>query len=223
MEKQFYFLLLYIMAFLVILALSELIYKRIKVNSEYTRKISHLTATLTSLTFIYAFQSHWFVLYLAIFSFLLLFIGKLKNAFKSIEHVGRQTLGSFLLPLGIYFSFAVSEFFLNRLLFVLPILILAICDTSAGIVGLHYQTEENNILVWGRTLNKTFAGTFAFLVTSLIICFVTFITYGFDLPKIIVLTFFISVVTTITEMLSPYGSDNLTIPVVASLLLAYII
>ncbi|MBA4408615.1 MAG: phosphatidate cytidylyltransferase [Bacteroidota bacterium] len=220
---QFYFLLLYIFAFLTILALSELIYKKKKISAEYTRKISHIAATLTSLSFVYAFQSHWFVLFLAIFSFLLLFIGKLNNAFKSIENVSRHTLGSYLLPVGIYISFAISDFLNDRLLFVLPVLILAISDTAAGITGTLYQKKERSFSVLGRTFDKTFAGTLTFLFSSLMISFTTFMAFGFNFPKVILLTIYISIATTITEFLSPNGSDNVTIPIVASFILAYTI
>jgi len=221
MKTQFYFLFLYIFAFLVILALSEFIYKRVKISAEYTRKISHIISTLTSLTFVYTFQSHWFVLALAAFSFLLLYIGKQKNAFQSIENVSRQTQGSYLLPIGIYISFALSDFMNNRLLFVLPILLLGISDASAGMMGILYQTKKSNISILGRTPGKSYAGTFTFLTSSFIISFATIMAFGYNIPKVIVLTIYISLATTITELISPYGSDNLTIPIVASIILAY--
>jgi dolichol kinase len=221
MKTQFYFLLLYVVAFLVILVLSEFVYKKVKISAEYTRKISHITATLTSLSFVYAFQSHWFVLALAIFSFLLLFIGKLKHSFNSIENVPRLTLGSYLLPVGIYLSFAISEFFHKTILFILPILILAVSDALAGILGIRFKAKESHISLLGRTFEKTFAGTLTFLFSSLLISVLTFAAFGYDLPKIVVLTIYISLATTITELISPYGSDNLTIPVVASFVLAY--
>lgn len=223
MNTQIYLLLLYIFAFLVILGLSELLHKKMKISAEYTRKISHFTSALTSLSFVYAFQSHWFVLVLAIFSFFLLYIGKLKNAFKSIENVSRPTLGSYLLPVGIYISFAISDFSNNRILFILPILILAISDTAAGIIGILYQEKGRNISVFGRTPGKTFAGTFTFLISTLIISYATFMAFGYDFPKILILTICISVATTITEFVSPYGSDNLTIPIVGSFILAIVL
>jgi len=223
MNKQFYFLLLYIGAFLIILACSEMVYKKLKVDPEYTRKISHIIVTLTSLSFVYTFQSHWYVFGLAVFSFLLLFIGKLLNAFKSIENVQRQSLGSILLPAGIYLSFVIAEFQKNNLIFILPILILAISDALAGIIGMRYQKEGNGIAIMGIKLDKSVAGTFTFLASALIICFSTFMAYGFDFRKVIVLTIFVSVTTTITELVSPYGSDNLTISVIASTLLLFML
>ncbi len=221
MDRQYYFLLMYIVAFLLILASSELIYKWIKISSEYTRKLSHVTASLTSLTFVYAFQSHFFVLGIAIFSFLLFFVGKRKNAFKSIENVSRVTLGTYLLPVGIYLSFAFYDFFDNKLLFILPVLILAISDTSAGFIGIRYRAKTSCISIMGITLDKTFAGSFTFLFSSLIISFITLIVFGYDYPQIIFLTIIISFFTTLTELISPYGSDNLTIPVVTCLILIY--
>lgn len=221
MKIQFYFLILYPLAFLFILALSELAYKRMRMSAEYTRKISHIIATLTSLSFIYVFQSHWFVLGLAIFSFLLLFIGKLKHSFKSIEDVSRRTLGSYLLPVGIYLSFAIADFFNNSILFILPILILAISDSLAGIIGIHFPRKANQVKFFGVKVEKTFAGTVTFLVSSAIISALTLAAYGYDFPKMVFLTIYISLSTAIIEFVSPFGSDNLTIPVIASFILAY--
>lgn len=223
MEAQLIFFFMYIGAFLVILAFSEISYKKWSIKADYTRKISHFVTTLSSLSFIYTFQSHWFVFALAVFSFLLLFIGKLKNSFKSIENVSRLTLGSYLLPIGIYFSFVVSTILNNKLLFVLPILILAISDTSAGLIGIIWNREKRKISVFGTTLEKTIEGTFVFLITSFIISAITFLIHGYCFPKIIALTLIIPLATTITELVSPYGSDNLSIPVVASTILVYIL
>lgn len=219
MKFQYYFLIIYPIAFLLILTISELAYKRLRISAEYTRKISHITATLTSLSFVYVFQTHWFVLGLAVFSFLLLFIGKLKQSFRSIEDVSRRTLGSYLLPVGIYISFAISDHFNNRLLFILPILILAISDSLAGIIGLHFTGVKNHLNVLGLKVEKTLSGTMAFLVSSIFISALTFYVFGFDFPKIIGLTIYISLATTIIEFLSPFGTDNLTIPVFASAIL----
>ncbi len=221
MEIQFYFLIFYPLAFLFILALSELAYKKMRMSAEYTRKISHIIATLTSLSFIYVFQSHWFVFGLAVFSFLLLFVGKLTHSFKSIEDVSRRTLGSYLLPVGIYISFAISDHFNNTLLFVLPILILAISDSLAGIIGIRYPGKEKQIIFQRLKIEKTVAGTITFLVSSAVISATTFAVIGYDFPKIVGLTIYISLATTIIEFVSPYGTDNLTIPVFASSILAF--
>lgn len=221
MKIQYYFLIIYPIAFLFILSISELAHKRMRISAEYTRKISHIIATLTSLSFIYVFQSHWFVLELAVFSFLLLFIGKLKHSFKSIEDVSRRTLGSYLLPIGIYISFAISDHLNNTLLFVLPILILAISDSLAGIIGIRFTRKGNQVIFWRLKVEKTFAGTITFLISSAIISALTFTAFGYDFPKTVVLTIYISLATTIIEFVSPYGSDNLTIPVIASLILVY--
>jgi len=222
MAKQIYFLFFYIVAFLVILTVSELLYKRVKISSEITRKISHLVSTLTSISFLYVFDSHWFVFSLAVLSFLLLFIGKLKHSFGSIENVSRQTMGSYLLPVGIYLSFLISESFGKPIVFMLPMLILAISDTSAGIIGLVYQLNGRNISVWRWVPAKSYAGSFTFLFTALVISYVTFVFYGYDFPEIVLLTLYISFTATIIELISPFGSDNLSIPLVISLILAYL-
>jgi phytol kinase len=219
MDRQFYFLLMYLVTFLVILGLSEWGYKRLKLNAQYTRKISHILSSLVSLTFILTFQSHWWVLLLALLCFLLLFVGKLKKAFQSIDHVSHDSMGSYLLPAGIYLSFLFYDVTGDRLLFILPCLILAISDPLAGITGILLKEEGGFIAFRGRTLKKTYYGTIAFLVSALIICFFTFYFFRFSFGQIVAFSLITAIFSSFIEMISPRGTDNVTIPLGTCLVL----
>lgn len=223
MDRHFYFLFLYLITFLILLGLSEWAFKKLKVKPEYTRKLSHFISTLISLTFVYTFQSHWQVLILAVLCFLLLFIGKQKKAFQSIDNELYDSMGSYLLPVGIYLSFLIYEFSENRLLYFLPLLILAVSDPLAGITGIVLKGKTKAITILGKTLEKTYYGTVIFLVSALIISFILFFYYGYDFRQILIYSLIISFSSAFIEMISPRGTDNITIPVGTCLVLLCII
>jgi phytol kinase len=223
MDRQFYFLLLYLISFLIILGLSEWGYKRLKVKAAYTRKISHISSSLVSLTFVCTFQSHWWVLILAVLCFLLLFAGKQKKAFQSIDNESHDSMGSYLLPAGIYLSFLFYDVTGNSLLFILPCLILALSDPFAGITGILLEGKAGYITIRGRTLKKTYYGTLVFLVTTMILSLFTFYFFRYPAGQIVVFSLITAFFSAFIEMISPRGTDNVTIPLGTCLVLICLI
>jgi hypothetical protein len=93
-------------AIALLLIFNELIYRRLGLKGEITRKFAHFTATLSTITFPYLFNDHWYVLILASIFFLVLFISRNNTYLKSIDDIQRVSVGSYLLPVAIcsYFS-----------------------------------------------------------------------------------------------------------------------
>lgn len=203
----------YLVGMGLLLAFNELNYRRLGVNSEITRKFAHFTATLATVPFPYIFSSHWYVLILALIFFAVLFITQYGKLLKSIHGVERKSIGSYLLPLSIYVIFLISSTHHNKFLYILPMMILAICDPMAAILGMNIKTRNGQIVLFGHKFKKTWLGSGAFLVTSFIICLIAlyFHRAAFDL-KTFWLASLIAVTSTLGELLSGRGSDNLTIP-----------
>lgn len=214
------FLFLFGITFLLIF--NELVYRRLGLKGEITRKFAHFTGTLSTITFPYLFESHWYVLILGVIFFIVLFISRNHTYLKSIHDIDRKSLGSYLLPVAIYLTFLVSELLDNQFLFILPILVLAICDPIAGILGINLQQYNHKIKLFNWKLNKTWLGSLSFFVSCLIISIIAFYfnQEGFTF-KALWLSLIIATVSTLTEMLSWRGTDNLVIPmsVLAVLLL----
>lgn len=214
------FLFLFGITFLLIF--NELVYRRLGLKGEITRKFAHFTGTLSTITFPYLFESHWYVLILGVIFFIVLFISRNHTYLKSIHDIDRKSLGSYLLPVAIYLTFLVSELLDNQFLFILPILVLAICDPIAGILGINLQQYNHKIKLFNWKLNKTWLGSLSFFVSCLIISVIAFYfnQEGFTF-KALWLSLIIATVSTLTEMLSWRGTDNLVIPmsVLAVLLL----
>ncbi len=220
MGNQIALTFIFLIAIISLLVFTELVYRRLGLKGEITRKIAHFTATLSTVTFPYLFNDHWYVLALASFFFILLFISRHGTQLKSIHDITRKSIGSFLLPASIYLTFLISYKYGNRFYFILPILVLAISDPAAGIMGINMKIYNHRIRIFNYKLNKTILGSSAFFISSFIISIIAlyFNRMAFDL-KTFWLAFGIAAVSTLVEMFSWRGSDNLFIPMSVILML----
>jgi phytol kinase len=213
MNNQITVAILYLFAIGLLLIFNELIYRRLGLKGEITRKFAHFTATLSTVTFPYLFTDHRYVLVLALIFFIILFISRNGTQLKSIHDIERKSVGSYLLPLSIYLTFLISNLLDNKLLYILPIIILAVSDPMAGILGINLKKNNHKIEIFGIKTKKTFLGSGSFLLSSFIISIIAlyFNRMIFDF-KTFSLALAIAVVATSAELISWRGSDNLFIP-----------
>jgi phytol kinase len=213
MENQIALTFIYLIALVFLLVFTELIYKRLSLKGEVTRKIAHFTGTLSTITFPYIYSSHWYVFILAVFFFVLLFVSKRGTSLRSIHDITRKSFGSYLLPVSIYLTFLVSYKAGNKFYFILPILILAISDPAAGLLGLNIKQYNHKIKIFGNQLQKTTLGSASFLISSF---FISIIAIYFHRMSLDLTTFWlaltIAVTGTIVELFSWRGTDNLFVP-----------
>jgi phytol kinase len=224
MDIQIGLTVIFLFAFILLLTFVEMIYRRLGLDGEITRKFAHFAATLSTITFPYLFNDHWYVLSLAVIFFLLLFVSRNHSYLKSIHDIKRISVGSYLLPVAIYLTFLVSHQMNNDFLFILPMLVLAICDPVAGIMGMNLQQYNHKIRIFTWKLQKTWLGTISFFVSCFLISIVAlyFNQMRIDL-EILWVAVVISVVSSIVELISWKGTDNLLIPISVLLVLVFML
>ena len=209
--------------FCVIFTIAEFFYHKRNIKVELTRKFVHASTGLITLSFPFLFTSHWSVLFLAGSFFLILMISMRFNMLPSINAVSRKTWGCVLFPLIIYACFVLYQISGSVMLFYLPILILAICDPVAAMIGIRWPIGEYK--TFGKA--KTLSGSFGFFLSSMLIS-IPMLTFSSTLasPLIMLVSISVSSVSAFVEAISHKGYDNATIPasVIAVLLFAnYII
>ncbi len=220
MNQELFFTILYIVAFTIILATGEVLHHILKVRSEYTRKFAHSTATLLSLTFPLVFKSYEYVLVMGVVFFVILFIARAKDLLKSIEDVSRKTYGSVLLPIAISGTFVAASLLNDNKLFIIPILILGVSDSLAGITGVFFGKKLRQVIIYGWNLQKTYLGSLVFFLTALVIClYVLHWFTGFLSPKTLTIALSVALGAAIVELLSSKGLDNITVPLTAIMIL----
>ncbi len=204
------------LCFLTLFAIGEIMYHVLKVKPELTRKWSHLGTGLLTMLFPIMLSNHWWVLALCS-SFMLLLLLSIKfNFLKSINAVDRETVGSILYPISVYICFLVYTCKGQMAYFYLPILILAISDPIAALIGKTWPIGKFNI---GK-IHKTLIGSASFFISAVVLTLFTFTPTLATTPfKAVTISIIIALIATIVEAFSTKGYDNLTIPlaVLASL------
>lgn len=132
---------------------------------------------------------------------------------ESQDGLGTVYFAFSLIPL-VILSYVVTN---NPLIGLVGFFIMTYGDGFASIVGKSFKSKEYK--VFGST--KTLAGSAVMFVISLIITLAVFAysnTEGFILKSII-----LSIIATILEAISVKGTDNLTVPIITSLITYFII
>jgi phytol kinase len=203
MNFQLLYCFLFLLGYTLIVILCEFLHKK-GIPVEYTRKLAHCFSCLLSLLIPVFFCSHWYISGLVIIAFSMLYTGYRKQLFASINSVSRKTCGAYLLPVSIGITYYISLFLHNSLFFILPVVVLAISDPLACCFGKKYGSK---ILKSG----KTAMGTLIFFLSSFIICSLV-LWYQSTGIKTITVALGVSIIASGIELLSPNGSDNITVP-----------
>lgn len=206
------------LAFGALFASAEYFYHKRKVEAEYTRKYVHIVTGLLTLLFPALVQNHWLVLGLCTSFLVILLLSLRLELLPSINAVGRQTMGSILYPIIVYSCYLVFQKYDQFMFFYIPILILAICDPVAALIGRKWPKGQYK--TFGHT--KTMSGSLAFFAVAVAICMALMVGVE-EIPFQVALFVAVSVgvFTTIAEAYTHKGFDNLSIPLVAVLVLIF--
>lgn len=197
-----------------IVLVSERLWRQKKISGETARKLVHLTLGVVVAFWPFFLNTTWIVLLCAANLATQLFARRF-SIIRGGYDVKRKTVGEMLYPIGI----AVCALFKpNKWIFLAAILHLGIADALAALVGTKYG-KDNRYKVWGET--KSFAGSFAFLLTSmLIIVFVVQLSPSGLGYMILPALLWIPVITTLLEGVGVNGTDNITVPLFVVLALS---
>jgi phytol kinase len=194
-------------AILALFVAAELIHRFLDVPTERTRKLTHVGAGFAVLTVPWLFQSHWTVLALSLSFFGLLLGGKVTGLLGSIHRIERRSGGAYYYPFAVYLLYVVSAG--DPWMFVVPMLVMALSDTAAALVGQRYGTQRYRVVDNHRTLE----GSTSFFGLTFILLLVAFgLTGRGGWPDLLLITLVVAVLATAVEAVSVRGADNLFIP-----------
>lgn len=224
MNEQIWTTLWLAAAFLALFGLAELLYHRAGVQVELTRKLVHAGTGLLALLFPVLLHQHWLVLILcAIFGVLLVCTIRFR-LLPSIHAIERESVGSLAYPVSVYLCYLAFDYQRPQYLyFYMPVLILALSDPLAALVGKRWPWGQFRI---GQEY-KTLSGSLAFFLSAFVIsmAWLSQSVGKLGLAQSTAYALFIAGISTLAEALSRKGYDNLSIPlsvVGAMLALAYL-
>jgi phytol kinase len=201
---------------LAVLAAAEL-WRRRGAAPETTRKLVHVAGGLICLAFPWAVSSAWTVLGMAAALSLFIAAGAKLGLLRSLHGVGRRTRGSEYYPLAIFLLYLAAG--QARWLYVCSVLVLAVADAFAALVGSRY----------GRLRYEAGEGTKS-VEGSLVFCAIAFAAMHLpmllmtDLPRgaCAMAALLVAVLVTGFEAISRRGTDNLFVPLGVCVILSKI-
>lgn len=210
-------------AFLILFALAEFLFRVVEIQGEVTRKIVHIGTGILTMLFPILVDNHWLILFLCSSFAVILTLSLRFHFLKGINSIDRKSHGSISYPIAVYLSYLFYEFHSdhNLLFFYLPVLTMAIADPVAAFIG--KKTKFIPVLIFGE--NKTIGGFLGFFFTSILVTIT--LTHFFPSSGLnqIILIVICAVFSALTELFTPRGLDNITIPlsIIGSILIAQVI
>lgn len=193
--------------------------RRCPQHPELIRKFLHIGMGTVTLTLPLLFDKNWPVLFLAIVAVAILLIVKWQGVDRAGVHnvvhgVARNSLGEIYFPVAVAVVFVLSAG--DRMLFVVPILVLTLADAVAALIGLrygqtHYRTDEGV---------KSVEGSLAFFAVTFLSVHLSLLLFS-DIGRLetVLIALLIGVLVMLLEAFAWRGLDNLFIPLGSFLLL----
>lgn len=202
-------------AFLGLFGLTELSYHLFKLKAEITRKIAHLATGLLSLWFPVLIDDVWYVFMLCFIFFILLIASRRLKYLSSVNAIDRDSMGSTAYPIAVFGCYLVYYYMEKSYIFFnLPILILAISDPLAALIGKQWPLGKYSI----GCGEKTLMGSMAFFISASVLSFILLFPLV-EIELVLTISLLIGLISTIVEGFSWRGMDNLTIPLSVIILL----
>jgi len=209
--------------FLLLFTAAELLYHIAGMKAEHTRRLVHVGTGLLTLLFPVCFIHLWQAIIICGTFLLLLLLSSRLKLLPSINAVARKSWGSVLYPVAVAGVFA-FYLYMQRLpvhfhayvFFFLPVLIMAVCDPIAAVAGQRFRPKQ------AKAGSKTIAGMLAFFVTAFLLSLLLLATMQVrPVPwfSVAVFSLVMAMLTATTEFRSRRGTDNLTVPAMAALVL----
>lgn len=201
----------------IILLLSEYLWRKQIIKGERARKFIHILAGIwiAFWPFYLPFDG---IFILGCVSLTLLLYSRSNHLFQAIYAVKRRTYGEIFYALTIIIC---SYFGTEPWIFTIALLLLALADGGAAVVGRFAGIRNQYLLFGNKNLRKSIAGTFAFLIFAYISVGIGWLIGGGDVMKenLVIGFLVLPLGATLLENISPYGLDNLFTPLFATILL----
>ena len=187
----------------------ELLQRLTHINKHVTRKLAHIAAA-GGAAFLPLFMPLKTVAIIGLIFVCVMFVSKKRHIFMAIHDIPRQTSGEIYMPLGIALSALLAG---STTAFVYACLVLASADVSAEYFGKKYGRKFTN----KHIATKSIQGSAAFFVTAYLLGLVLMGRAG--VANSILVSAIVASCSTVAELVSLKGLDNLSIPLTVIIVL----
>ncbi len=198
---------------------SELVRVKLGWKPEVSRKLVHILVGAMALASPFIFVSNIPPTILGFIFFAINLFAIKTRFFKGMHSTERKTYGTVYFPLA--YVLLCIFWWDRQITFQISLLILTFADTAAALIG---EKWNNPILFKPWRDKKTIQGSLGMGITSFLLTGIGTILFRhlsdiepLEATTLLLLSIIVALMSTITEMLSDSGSDNLSIPIVSAI------
>jgi phytol kinase len=194
-------------SFLFLLLVAEFWRRLGRPKPEWTRKLVHMAGGVVSLFFPFLIESPWVVLVLALALSGIFTLAARSGLLRSLHGIERSSRGAEYYPLAIWVVFLLTQG--RPWLYVSAVLVLAVGDAFAALVGSRYGVVRYEV----EDEYKSLEGSLVFLVIAFLAIHLPMLLLT-DLPRetCVLAALLVAVLVTGFEAISLQGADNLFVP-----------
>ncbi len=196
-----------------ILALGEGLRRRLKFSVEFTRKFVHIAVGMIAFPLVALFQAWPFAIIPPLVFIIVNYVSYRRQIFAGMETGERGQLGTVYFPIS--FSILIPLLWSQPAWLVASLMPMTWGDAFAAIVGKRLGTHKFTVL--GQT--RSIEGSLAMFAFSFIATFGALVVFAQPLAASLALAFVTALVATLVEAFSPFGIDNLTVPLSSAIAL----
>jgi phytol kinase len=204
----------YILVFLII-GISTVLQKAKVLGDEGARKFIHIGVSnwwILAWVFFQGDNAIWFAIVPPITFILLNYYSYKTNLIKSMERSGNGNLGTVYFPISLLILVIFTFGIVNRPeIGAVGILVLGYGDGLAAVIGKAYGKRK-------LVNNKSLEGSLTMLLASFIVVLLVLLVAGVSLVATLIAAIVVSILSTIIELYTPKGLDNLSVPLFSSLI-----
>lgn len=196
-----------------ILLVSEFLWRKKIIAGEYGRKLVHMSMGMFVASWPY-FMNMRLIQLIACAAIVTLILSRKFKIFHAIHDVSRITYGEILYPLSILIIALLAH---ADWIFAMAVLFVAIPDGMAALVGRKWGKKHTKMKMWNH--DKTIIGTCTYIVFAYLVIGAGLVIGGSDtiLANSVRCIVLLPLVAAFFEAASPYGLDNVTVPLLVVL------
>jgi uncharacterized protein (TIGR00297 family) len=219
------FFIIFAIAIGAILTISELIRRLLHWSPEATRKLVHIFVGILVATTPFVLDSMWPMVILGLLFAVVDFVAVRFGFFKGMHGTARHTYGTVFYPVS-FVILTLSLWQHHKLILVTAMLIMAISDAFAAIVG---EGARRPIVLKFGPEKKSLQGSIAMFVVTFLIVTAVLSTAAYlkvlalHPGVVLIIAGLVAVVAMTSEVISAQGSDNLTVPLSSAFTLFFML
>lgn len=200
-----------------VIALSEVLQRGRHVPVSSTRKFVHIAVGMWAFGTVLLFQT-WYVAIIPPVSFVLInYISYRQDIFKAMESADKRNLGTVYFPIS--FALIIALYWAKPAAIVAGLMTMTWGDALASLVGQKWGKHRYSL--FGYT--KSWEGVAGMLAFSTLAVLPALVFFGVNWPWALVYALAVSAFAALVEALSMWGVDNLTVPLLSTTLLWFLL